>query len=67
PRTGSGRQAAMFATPDMLVYAGSDSGGDPVLFAVDKATGEEVGRVSMPDDNRYGLMTYMHEGKQYIV
>ena len=67
PRTGSGRQAAMFATPSMLVYAGYDSENDPMLFAVDKATGEEVGRVPMPDNNRYGMMTYMHEGKQYIV
>jgi len=67
PRTGSGRQAAMFATPDMLVYAGYDSDNDPTLFAVDKTTGEEVGRVAIPDRNRYGMMTYMHEGKQYIV
>jgi len=67
PRTGSGRQAAMFATPDMLVYAGFDSDNNPHLFAVDKATGEEVGRVAIPGRNRYGMMTYMHEGKQYIV
>ena len=67
PRTGSGRQAAMFATPDMLVYAGHASDGEPQLFAVDKATGEELARVAIPDDNRYHLMTYEHEGRQYIV
>ncbi|MDH3272198.1 MAG: PQQ-binding-like beta-propeller repeat protein [Gemmatimonadota bacterium] len=67
PRTGNGRQAALFTTPSMLVYAGTNSDNDPVLFAVDKMTGEEVGRVTMPDRNRYGLMTYMHGGKQYIV
>jgi quinoprotein glucose dehydrogenase len=67
PRTGSGRQAALFATPDMLVYAGTDSDNGPMLFAVDKATGEELARVPMPDSNRYGMMTYMHEGRQYIV
>jgi quinoprotein glucose dehydrogenase len=67
PRTGSGRQAAMFATPDMLVYAGTDSDNGPMLFAVDKATGEELARVPMPGSNRYGMMTYMHEGRQYIV
>ena len=64
PGTGTGRQAAMFVTPDMLVYAPA---GEPVLHAVDKRTGEEIGRVDMPHDSRYSLMTYMHEGKQYIV
>ncbi len=67
PRTGSGRQAALFATPDMLVYAGNGSDNTPMLFAVDKATGQELARVEIPDNNRYGLMTYMHGGKQYIV
>ena len=67
PRTGSGRQAALFATPDMLVYAGTDSDNAPMLFAVDKATGEELARVPIPDANRYGMMTYMHEGRQFIV
>jgi len=67
PRTGSGRQAAMFATPDMVVYAGHDSDNVPHLFAIDKTNGEELGRVALPTNNRYGLMTYMHEGRQYIV
>jgi len=67
PRTGSGRQAAMFATPDMLVYASHDSDRTPHIFAVDKASGEELARVEIPSDNRYQMMTYMHEGKQYIV
>lgn len=67
PRTGSGRQAAMFATPDMVVYAGHNSDNRPHLFAIDKATGEELARVELPGSNRYGMMTYMHEGEQYIV
>lgn len=67
PMTGSGRQASLFATPDMLVYSGSNSNNTPMLFAVDKRTGEEVARAEIPGNNRYGLMTYMHDGKQYIV
>jgi len=67
PRTGTGRQAALFVTPDMLVYSGNDSDGQPMLYALDKRTGEELARVAIPGNNRYGLMTYMHEGKQYIV
>jgi len=67
PRTGSGRQAALFATPGMVVYAGHNSDNDPHLFAIDKATGEELGRVEIPASNRYGMMTYEHDGRQYIV
>src|SRR5690606_695316 len=39
----------------------------PHLVAIDKATGERVGQVPTEALGRYGLMTYMHEGKQYIV
>lgn len=67
PRTGSGRQAAMILTPDMLIYAGHNSDNDPQLFAVSKETGEELARVELPRANRYGMMTYMHEGRQYIL
>jgi quinoprotein glucose dehydrogenase len=67
PRTGTGRQASQFVTPDMLVYAGDDSDGRAHVFAVDKRTGEEIARVPAPRNIRYGMMTYMHEGKQYIV
>jgi quinoprotein glucose dehydrogenase len=67
PRTGTGRQASQFVTPDMLVYAGDDSDGRAQVFAVDKRTGEEIARVPAPRNIRYGMMTYMHEGKQYIV
>jgi quinoprotein glucose dehydrogenase len=67
PRTGSGRQAALFTTPDMLVYAGRASNNRPQIFAIDKATGEELSRVQIPGPNRYGMMTYMHGGRQYIV
>jgi len=67
PMTGSGRQAAQFVTPDMLVYSGNGSDNTPYIFAVDKKTGEEIARVRAPRNIRYGMMTYMHEGKQYIV
>jgi len=50
-----------------LMYAGESSDGTYTLFALDKATGEVVGKVEMPARTRYGLMTYMHEGRQYII
>jgi len=33
----------------------------------DKATGERLGQVELPALPRYGMMTYMHEGQQYMV
>ncbi len=38
-----------------------------MLRAYDKATGKEVGAVYMPAPQGGGPMTYMLDGKQYIV
>ncbi|MFV1988464.1 MAG: hypothetical protein ACC682_14375 [Gemmatimonadota bacterium] len=65
--TGSGRQAAQIVTATLLLYTGNGGDGTPYLFAVDKMTGEELGRVELPANPRYGMMTYMHEGKQHVV
>jgi quinoprotein glucose dehydrogenase len=37
------------------------------LHARDKLTGEILASVPLPAPGQYGMMTYMHEGKQYIV
>jgi quinoprotein glucose dehydrogenase len=37
------------------------------VFAVDKATGREIDRVEVPRNIRYGMISYLHEGKQYVV
>ena len=39
----------------------------PHLFGIDKKTGKRVGAVATPRARQYGLMTYLHQGKQYIV
>jgi quinoprotein glucose dehydrogenase len=65
--TGTGRQAAQIVTPTLLMYSGETADGTPHVFAVDKATGREVGRVEAPRSIRYGMISYMHEGKQYVV
>ena len=67
PNTGTGRQAAQIVTPDMLLYTGNASDNTPMLYAVDKATGERLGEVELPGNPRYGMMTYIHEGKQRVV
>ena len=68
PNTGYGlRVAQMVVTPTLLIYAGNVSDGTPTLFAVDKSTGETLAQVEAPAESNYGMMTYMHEGKQYIM
>ena len=65
--TGTGAMAPMMVTPSMLVYASETSDGTPTLFAVDKSTGQQLGKVTVPATSRYGMMSYVHAGEQYIV
>ncbi len=39
----------------------------PQLYAFDKATGKQVGAVNVPSVNSAVPMTFLHNGKQYIV
>jgi quinoprotein glucose dehydrogenase len=59
--------AAMAATPTLLLATGTTADDRPHLFAIDKKTGKRVGQVPTPRIGAYGLMTYMHQGKQYVV
>ncbi|MCI5107404.1 MAG: PQQ-binding-like beta-propeller repeat protein [Pseudomonadales bacterium] len=66
--TGSGRASSMVTTANMLVYAGVDHDGQTgLLYAIDKQTGEELGRVEFDGQVRYGLSSWMHDGHQYII
>jgi len=65
--TGTGAQAPMLVTATMLIYAADSSDGTPSLFAIDKATGKQIGKVTAPEISRYGMMTYVHKGEQYIL
>ena len=65
--TGTGALAPMTVTANMLFYASEGSDGTPYLFAVDKMTGEEIGRVQVPDTSNFGMMSYVHAGKQYVM
>lgn len=66
-QTGTGALAPMTVTPSMLLYAGEASDGTPHLFAVDKMTGRELGRVQVPQGSGYGMSSFTHEGKQYVM
>ncbi len=67
PNTGTGSAPPMTVTKSLLMYASTASDGTPHLFAIDKTTGKQIGKVEMSDRTRYGMMTYLHEGKQYVI
>ncbi len=66
PATGKLAHATVLVTRSLLFY-GEGRGGEPWLHAVDKRTGREVARVTLPATTNTAPMTYMHGGRQYIV
>jgi len=64
---GRGGHATMTVTPNMLLASGININGDPVLFAIDKQTGERRAEVEIPAPTRYGLSSWEHNGHQYII
>lgn len=66
PPTGKPTRSGMVLTKSLLFF-GEGAGGDPWLHAVDKATGTTVARIALPAAASGQPMTYLHEGKQYIV
>jgi len=72
PATHNGRgQPQIITTRSLVIYGTGRSGGppgeEPLLHAVDKATGREVGSVRIPSKTSAVPMTFMHDGRQYIV
>ena len=67
--TNPGRRghSAMVATPTLLLASGQTSDGASNLFAIDKLTGERVGTVSLPGRTSYGMSSWAHEGRQYVM
>lgn len=65
--TGTGNAVPSLVMANMLLYADVTSDGTPHLFAIDKATGEEIGRIEVPATSRYGMSTWVHEGHQYVI
>ena len=45
---------------------GEGTGGGTKLYAHDKATGEIVARIELPNTQTGVPMTYEHDGKQYV-
>ena len=75
PNSGGVGWSIQMVTGDLLLQTRALSEGmvqlEPdaplLLHARDKFSGEILGSVPLPAPAQYGMMTYMHEGKQYIV
>jgi glucose dehydrogenase len=66
PPTGNMNHAVPLVTRTLFLY-GEGIGGAPFLHAVDKRTGAALGSVELPAPAQYSAMSYLHEGRQYIV
>jgi quinoprotein glucose dehydrogenase len=72
PPAAPGRgHAEVITTKSLAIYgtgrSGGPPGGEPRLFAVDKATGKQVGAIAIPSRTSAVPMTYLHKGRQYVV
>jgi quinoprotein glucose dehydrogenase len=64
---GGGPHAILMVTGSLLLTSEVLDDNRPVLSARDKATGERLGSVELPAPAQYGMMTHLHDGRQYIV
>jgi len=64
PKTGSPRLVGLMVTKTLL-FAGD--GTNPFLHAYDKKTGEDIAQISMPGMQTGVPMTYVHQGRQFIL
>ena len=75
PSTGGTGYSIQMVMGDLLVQTTEDLRGEtevsangfPMLHARDKQTGQILASVEIPIPGQYGMMSYMHEGKQYIL
>jgi quinoprotein glucose dehydrogenase len=75
PSTGGTGNSIQMVMGDLLVQTTEDlrgaaevgPNGKPVLNARDKKTGRVLATVDLPFPGEYGMMTFSHAGKQYII
>jgi quinoprotein glucose dehydrogenase len=67
PNIGRAQLGGLMVTSTMLLAPGQTPDGEPHVFAIDKRTGQRLARLRTAGLSRYGMMTYMHQGKQYLV
>jgi quinoprotein glucose dehydrogenase len=67
-KTGSTGRAALLMVTKTLLFAGEGYNGQPFFRALDKKTGATLWETQTPSGPPTGVpMTYLHEGKQYVV
>ena len=62
---GGGGSSLQLVAGDLLITE-HDGADGPAVHGYNKLTGEKVGEVPIPGPGQYGMMTYMHEGRQYV-
>ncbi|MXX06753.1 MAG: hypothetical protein F4122_10375 [Gammaproteobacteria bacterium] len=75
PQTGGTGHSIQMVMGDLLVQTTEDLRGQaesgpnglPLLHARDKRSGEILASVEVPVPGQYGMMTYMHDGVQYLL
>jgi quinoprotein glucose dehydrogenase len=74
PQPAGRGMAQVITTKTLVIYGTGRSGGPPAdengmfrIYAVDKATGKQVGAVPIQTRTSAVPMTFMHQGRQYIV
>jgi quinoprotein glucose dehydrogenase len=71
PAPAGNGQAQVITTKTLVIYGTGRNGGapgaPPQLFAQDKMTGKQVGAITLPSKTTAVPMTFLYQGKQYIV
>jgi quinoprotein glucose dehydrogenase len=57
----------MLMVTETLLFAGEGWNGNPVMRALDKATGATLAEIELPGATGAKPMSYMLDGRQYIV
>ena len=65
--TGTGALVPMVVTANMLIYSDAASDGTPMLYGIDKASGETIGEIEVPARSSYGMSSWVLDGYQYII
>jgi quinoprotein glucose dehydrogenase len=67
PNTGRASRAGLLVTRTLL-FAGEGTNGSGNLWVLNKRTGARIARLDIPSGTQTGVpMTYLHNGRQYVV
>jgi len=67
PKTGTFNRSSGLLVTSTLLFSGEGSAGEPFLWAYNKMTGDVVAKVELPGPTTGFPITYMKNGRQFIV